>query len=156
MDWLHKKSHRYESTGAEQGCWGRDIVDVTHRNAGGQTQWHQTQWLTDSMACETHTWSQHSLKKNKPASHKANTGHWVHSDVIIQLIWHLYTSLITMLKASLDNINSYFTVIFTSVHLYLHVWISCWEFGLGTSHVQHPSWATIFPSHSSSQMLKWT
>ena len=30
MDRLNKRSHRHESTGAEQGCWGQDSVNITH------------------------------------------------------------------------------------------------------------------------------
>lgn len=52
-------------------------------------------------------WRQHSLKLNKSASPKAYTGHWVHSEVIIQLIWHLARRRSTKLKVSLDHISSY-------------------------------------------------
>lgn len=107
-----------------------------------------------TMACNTHK-KPSSFKENKSSSQKPNTSHRVHSEVITQLIWQLCRSLITTLKASLDDISSYFTGIFTSAHLCLYVWHSCWEFGLGTIHVQHPSWATIFLNHSCSQMLKW-
>ena len=29
MDWLHKRSHKRESTGAERGCCGQDFRDIT-------------------------------------------------------------------------------------------------------------------------------
>ena len=35
MDWLHKGSRRLESTGAEQGCGGQNIVDIS-RSEGHQ------------------------------------------------------------------------------------------------------------------------
>lgn len=42
-DGLHKRSQRHESTGAEQGCWGQDVVGITHSQ--GRQESAPTQWL---------------------------------------------------------------------------------------------------------------
>ena len=39
MDWLHEKSHRHESAGAEQGCWGQGVgTSLLQRVARSQSQ----------------------------------------------------------------------------------------------------------------------
>ena len=45
MDWLCKRHHSRESTGAEQGCWGQNTVGIAHSQGHqelGPTQWPLT------------------------------------------------------------------------------------------------------------------
>lgn len=60
MDWHHKRSYKHESTRADQGCWGRDTVDISHsqisviRQESEQAHQHITQ--ENELILRRYTW----------------------------------------------------------------------------------------------------